>query len=282
MTPPLVSVSQLAQAIRDQPRLVLLDTRFELNAPEAGEAAYRASHLPGAHHAHLNRDLSGRASRDNGRHPLPEFKAWRQTVAQWGVAPNTPVVVYDDQGGAFAARAWWLLKQLGHTQVSVLDGGWSAWRAQGQTLSSGQVLAISSSAAYPSAATDWHSIRQAHEVLATMGQDLLIDARSPERYRGDTEPLDAMAGHIPGAKNHFFKDNLGPDGLFKPASVLRAQWSSILQGHPPEQTIHYCGSGVTACHNLLALTVAGLPGALLYPGSWSQWCNDPTRPVARA
>lgn len=282
MTTPLISASQLAQAIAGHPAPLLIDTRFELNAPEAGEAAYLAGHVPGAHYAHLNRDLSGPLLGHNGRHPLPDFDVWRHTVAQWGVTPDTPVVVYDDHGGMFAARAWWMLEQLGHAHVKVLDGGLSAWRAVGGALSTQPPPKLSHAPCYPSTTGGWHHIMQADEVLAGLGKQLLIDARAPERYRGDSEPLDAVAGHIPGARNRFFKDNLDPQGRFKPASVLKAEWSAQLEGSPPEKVIHQCGSGATACHNLLALAVAGLPGGQLYPGSWSEWCSDPRRPVARS
>ncbi len=281
MTTPLITATQLLQAIAKQPAPIVIDVRFDLSAPEAGEGAYLAGHVPGAHYAHLNRDLSGPPLGHNGRHPLPDFDAWRHTVAQWGVTPVTPVVVYDDHGGMFAARAWWLLGQLGHAHVSLLDGGLSAWLAAGGLLSTERPQRMPQAPAYPSTAAGWQNIKQAHEVLAGLGRQRLMDARAPERYRGDIEPLDAVAGHIPGAHNRFFKDNLGPQGLFKPPSVLKAEWSAKLEGTPPEQVIHLCGSGATACHNLLALAVAGLAGGQLYPGSWSEWCSDPDRPVAR-
>ncbi|MEX8518541.1 MAG: sulfurtransferase [Leptothrix sp. (in: b-proteobacteria)] len=263
-------------------RAVLLDTSFDLADGGAGEAAYRGAHLPGAFYLHLDRDLSTAKTGRNGRHPLPTREAFAATVGALGIRADTPVVVYDRQGGMFAARAWWMLRWLGHTAVAVLDGGLPAWAASGGAMESGDGTArLSAAAAYPLSAEPGMPTLLADALQAQLGRVSLIDARAADRFRGDLEPLDPVAGHIPGALNRFFKDNLGADGRFLPAEVLRAGFGALLGSQAPAQTVHQCGSGVTACHNLLAMEAAGLPGAALYPGSWSEWCSDPARPVAR-
>jgi len=223
--------------------------------------------------------LSAAKSGTNGRHPLPSREAFAATAGRFGIAPETRVVVYDRQGAMFAARAWWMLRWLGHAAVAVLDGGLPAWQRAGGALEPGAVV---------SRAREPYPLREplvgavdAATLSARLGRGRLIDARAPERFRGEVEPLDAQAGHIPGALNRFFKDNLDADGCFKPAERLRAEFEPLLAAASPSQVTHYCGSGATACHNLLAMEVAGLPGAALYPGSWSEWSADPSRPVAR-
>lgn len=260
-----------------QPTPVLLDCGFDLAEPAAGERAFAAGHLPGALYAHLDRDLSGPKGPGRGRHPLPAFGDFAATAGRWGVRPGVQVVCYDAQGGMYAARAWWLLRWLGHAAVAVLDGGLGAWQAAGGTLQAGSAEAPGA-APYP-ATTPAMPTLDATALQAALGRVRLVDARAPERYRGDTEPLDPVAGHIPGATNRFFKLNLQADGRFRPAAELRAEFDAW--GTPPEQVVHSCGSGVTACHNLLAMAHAGLPATRLYPGSWSEWCSDPARPVAR-
>lgn len=262
-------------------RLVILDASFDLADPAAGERAYAEGHLPGARYVHLDRDLSGPRTGLNGRHPLPARAAFAATAGRLGVAPGVQVVVYDRQGSSFAVRAWWLLRWLGHEAVAVLDGGLPAWQAMGGELSTTPAPA-GARPPYPERPSLVATV-DADVLLARLddGRSRVIDARAPERYRGDVEPLDPVAGHIPGAVNRFFKDNLGPDGSFKPAAQLRAEFEALLEGRPAGQVIHQCGSGVTACHNLLAMELAGLSGASLYPGSWSEWCSDPRRPVAR-
>lgn len=258
--------------------LVLLDCGFELTDPAAGERAYAAGHLPGARYAHLDRDLSGPKAPGRGRHPLPEREAFAATAGRWGVAPGVQVVCYDAQGGPYAARAWWLLRWLGHADVAVLDGGPAAWQADGGTLVS-TVPAAAARPPYPASATPAMPTVDAATLQRQLGRMRIVDARAPERFRGETEPLDPVAGHIPGATNRVFKLNLGADGRFKPAAQLRAEFDAWAT--PPGEVVHQCGSGVTACHNLLAMAHAGLDGTTLYPGSWSEWCSDPARPVAR-
>ncbi|MFM8666770.1 MAG: sulfurtransferase [Betaproteobacteria bacterium] len=258
----------------------VLDCGFDLFDTQAGERAYAAGHLPGAFYAHLDRDLSAAKSArgpvDGGRHPLPTRAQWAQRLAQWGITPDTPVVAYDDQGGCYAARAWWMLRWMGHRSVAVLDGGKAAWVADGGALDV-TVPTAAGVADYPDQAPGMATVT-ADELLQRLGRVSLVDARAGERYRGETEPLDTRAGHIPGAVNRFFKHNLQPDGRFKPVQALREDWLPLLQSGVP--VVHQCGSGVTACHNLLALAHAGLGEGVLYPGSWSEWSADPSRPVA--
>jgi len=257
--------------------LVLLDCRFDLADTATGERDWAAGHLPGAHYAHLDRDLSGARTGRNGRHPLPALADMAATAGRWGVAPGVQVVAYDAQGGPYAARAWWLLRWLGHEAVAVLDGGLAAWLAAGGTLDTAAAPATAAPP-YPAVAPSMPTI--ATEALqARLGQTTLLDARAAERFRGEVEPLDPVAGHIPGATLRFFRDNLGADGCFKPAAQLRAEYGAL--GAGAGAVVHQCGSGVTACHNLLAMMHAGYDGAVLYPGSWSEWCSDPSRPVAR-
>ena len=270
----LISVQQL-KALHPAP--VLLDCGFDLADPAAGERAWAAGHLPGAQYAHLDRDLSGPKAPGRGRHPLPAREYFAATAGRWGVAPGVQVVCYDAQGGPYAARAWWLLRWLGHDAVAVLDGGQAAWQASGGVLVT-EAPAVPPRAPYPAHGEAMPTV-DAATLLASLGRVRVVDARAPERFRGDVEPLDPVAGHIPGATNRLFKNNLAPDGRFKTAAELRAEFEAWAT--PAEQVVHQCGSGVTACHNLLAMAHAGYAGMRLYPGSWSEWCSDPSRPVAR-
>lgn len=274
----IISAQELAAHL-DDPDWRLFDCRHELEKPDAGEAAYRESHLPNAQFLHLERDLSGPKTGKNGRHPLPDPELLAAKLGQLGVSNNTQVVAYDNSGGMFAARLWWLLRWLGHENVAVLDGGIAAWRRAGQSLTAKVAAPIP-------AKFSWRLSREivnADYVQAHLrGHSMLvIDARSPERFRGENETLDRVGGHIPGAINRFFKDNLTPDGDFKSAEQLQQEFESLLRGRPVETAVSQCGSGITACHNLLALEIAGLAGARLYPGSWSEWCSDPRRPIAK-
>jgi len=270
---PLISASAL---LATAPRPVLLDCSFDLADTDAGERSYRESHLPGALYVHLDRDLSGPKTGSNGRHPLRERAQYAQWLGQLGIEPGMPVVAYDRQAGMYAARAWWVLRWMGHTEVAVLDGGLPAWERAGGALTQ-DIPPPRPAPAYPARAPAMATL-SAQELQARLADLLLIDARAPERYRGDVEPLDVAAGHIPGALNRFFKDNLQPDGRFKPAEQLRGEFAPLLDGR---EVVQQCGSGVTACHNLLAMEVAGLGSTALYPGSWSEWSSDPARPMAR-
>lgn len=274
----LVSAEQLLKALAHQPAPVLIDARFDLANPEAGQEAYLAGHIPDAHYAHLDRDLSGTKTGHNGRHPLPAFESFCQTVARWGIAPSSQVVIYDAQGSMFAARAYWMLRQIGVRSAAVLDGGLQAWLAVGGPLDQAVPPQLDT-AWHGQPVTGWRDTVQVQDLEPVVTERFLLDARAPERYRGDVEPLDAAAGHIPGAQNRCFKLNLTDDGRFKPAATLKTEFNALLGATPPQEVIHQCGSGVTACHNLLAMEVAGLKGSRLYPGSWSEWCSDPSRPV---
>ncbi len=271
---PLISASEL---LARHPQPVLVDCSFDLADPDAGERSYREAHLPGALYAHLDRDLSGAKTGRNGRHPLRERRDYAQWMGEVGIAPGTPVVVYDRQAGMFAVRAWWVLRWMGHADVALLDGGLAAWQQAGGTLSS-ELPSTAPLAHYPACAPALPTLN-ADQLQARLPELQVIDARAPERYRGEVEPLDAVAGHIPGALNRFFKDNLQADGRFKPPEQLRAEFAPLLDGHP---VVHQCGSGVTACHNLLAMEVAGLNPGAIYPGSWSEWSSEPSRPMVRA
>jgi thiosulfate/3-mercaptopyruvate sulfurtransferase len=276
----LISAADLAQHIFD-PNWIVLDCRHDLSDPSAGRIGYDAGHIPNAQFAHLDIDLSDKTPGPNGefrgRHPLPDRGAFIETLCSWGVNISSQVVAYDAQGGMFAARLWWMLRWAGHEAVVVLDGGLPAWTGAGMRLSTeitskpaGDVTLRPSLALTVSA----------DDIVKNMsdGSCSLVDARAPDRYRGENETLDPIGGHIPGAKNRFFKNNLQADGYFKPANQLRTEFESVITA--PQKAIMQCGSGVTACHNLLAMEIAGLPGAALYPGSWSEWCADPSRPVA--
>ena len=274
---PLVSPERLIAALAAGAAPLVVDCSFDLADPGAGERAFEQGHLPGAIYAHLDRELAGAKTGRNGRHPLPARADWADTLARLGVTPARAVVLYDAQGGMYAARAWWMLLWAGHRAVSVLDGGLPAWKAAGGALESGGASPVAAPAPYPLGESLVAAV-DADALLKSLGRVTLLDARAGERYRGEVEPLDKRAGHIPGARSRFFKDNLDAQGRFKPAAELRAAFTAF--GAAPAQVVHQCGSGVTACHNLLAMEVAGLPGSVLYPGSWSEWSADPARPVA--
>jgi len=281
MANPLISVTELQGRMDDPGRHdVVIDCSFDLTDPAAGRAAYREGHLPGAYYLHLDNELSGPKTGTNGRHPLPDPDAFVARLKALGVNRDTQVVAYDAQGGMYAARLWWLLRWVGHGAAAVLDGGKNAWVAAGLPLER---------EATPEPETPG-DLERDKALVGTVDADtllrnlarpalLVVDARAPDRFRGENETLDPVGGHIPGAVNRFFKDNLAADGRFKPAAELRAEFGKVLGEAAPASTVMQCGSGVTACHNLLALEVAGMSGSALYPGSWSEWCADPARPV---
>jgi thiosulfate/3-mercaptopyruvate sulfurtransferase len=278
-----------AAALRElvgKPDIVILDCRFDLMNPEGGRRAYLHAHVPGARYADLNRDLSAPITPSSGRHPLPGAADFAATLDRLGVGRTTQVVAYDDCGGAFAARAWWLLRWAGHQAIAVLDGDIKAWIGSGGALESGEAKPQPSATVgrdRRSPQVDAAAVIDAAEVEARLTDPsfLLIDARATERYAGEVEPIDAVAGHIAGAVNHPFSANLAADGRFLPAPVLRQLWEKRLAGRSLTRVAAMCGSGVTACHNLLSLEVAGFRGAKLYAGSWSEWIRDPRRPIAR-
>ncbi len=275
----LTSADELAAQLVSS-ELVTVDCRFDLRDPGAGERAYLAGHLPGAVYAHLDRDLSDPNRLGRGRHPLPEADAFCATLARWGVTPRHQVVAYDANDGAHAARLWWMLRLLGHERVSVLDGGLAAWMARGKAL---EVALPRARAGKYTARFDARAIASTAVVAARMasGNGKLIDARAGERFRGEIEPIDRIPGHIPGAVNRPFANNLSADSRFKSPGVLAEEFRALLGDSPANETLLMCGSGVTACHHLLAMEHAGLRGARVYPGSWSEWISDPSRPIAR-
>ena len=277
----LIDADTLHRALQDDAP-VLLDCRYDLTDPAAGGRAFADAHLPGARHVDLATDLSGPVTDTSGRHPLPEPAVLAARLGALGITADTQVVCYDAADGSFAARAWWLLRWLGHGDVAVLDGGFAAWAAAGLPTISGDMPPVPTEApALPIRPPRVHAVA-IDEIARNLGsaRQLLVDARAAARYRGEHEPIDPVAGHIPGAVNRPFVDNLA-DGRFKPADRLAAQWQALLDRHAVDQLVVYCGSGVTACHHLLALAHAGMPGARLYAGSWSEWCRDTARPVAR-
>lgn len=275
----LISASDLVAAL-PAGDLLVVDCRFELSDPGKGERDYLAAHVPGAVYAHLDRDLSDHSRKGLGRHPLPGDAQLSALLSGWGWQPGRRVVAYDAAGGALAAaRLWWLLRLLGERNVQVLDGGWAAWLAADAPTQGGAVAKASSRVAVQIDAGAVVGYRELQDHLAARDV-LLVDARGPTRFRGDEEPLDRIGGHIPGAVNRPFADNLGADGRFKSAAVLGEEYRALLGSHAAAQVVHSCGSGVTACHNLLAMEVAGLSGSRLFAPSWSGWIEDPARPVA--
>ena len=274
----LVSTRDLDAHLFD-PDWAILDCRFDLNNPAWGEQAYAAEHIPGALYAHLDRDLSGPKTERSGRHPLPEPEALARTFSAWGIGPGTQVAAYDQANGMWASRLWWLLRWLGHTAAAVLDGGLAKWTAAGRpTLARAEQRRP---AVFTYALQD--QLRVTADELERLRQDpawRLVDVRAGERYRGEVEPIDPVAGHIPGAISGYNLANVDADGAFLAPAALRARFQQLLGETPPANVVTYCGSGVAAAHAVLAMEVAGLPGARLYPGSWSEWCRNPERPIA--
>jgi thiosulfate/3-mercaptopyruvate sulfurtransferase len=280
----LIEAGELAAMSPDD--VLIVDCRFELAVaggdPDKGEHAYRATHIPGAVYAHLNRDLSdlSREREGLGRHPLPSEQAFSRVLSRLGWRLGLQVVSYDAAGGALAAaRLWWLLRLVGIREAAVLDGGFQAWEAAGLPLESGEVRREPTNVSM-----HYDSARYIvdHQAVAAQPGQLLIDARATPRYRGEVEPIDRVGGHVPGAANRPYSDNLDAQGRYKSADQLRQEFGALLDGLPPERVVHMCGSGVTACHNLLAMEHAGLEGSRLYAPSWSGWVSDPARPVEKA
>jgi thiosulfate/3-mercaptopyruvate sulfurtransferase len=280
--PPLISAEEL-KTLLAQPgaRVMVFDCSFDLGDPGAGARAFAEAHVPGAIYLNLDTDLSAPKTGLNGRHPLPERAAFAQRMGELGLDDDTLAVVYDRNACMYAGRPWWMLRWAGHAAVRVLDGGLQAWQAAGGAVESGAV------APRPAGrftlrpplveAVDFAPLRAS----LGRGRRLIVDARAADRFRGENETLDPIAGHIPGAANRCFRDNMAADGRFKPAEQLRAEWSALMAGREPADLVQHCGSGVSGCNNLLALETAGFSGSLLYPGSWSEWCAQPGAPVAR-
>jgi thiosulfate/3-mercaptopyruvate sulfurtransferase len=274
----LISAAELANHL-NKPDWLVFDCRFSLADSSAGARAYRQGHIPGARYADLNRHLSSPVKSYTGRHPLPNFKELVQQLGEWGVSNRSQVVVYDDVGGAFAGRFWWLLRCLGHHQVALLDGGIRHWQKQQLPITTELPNIVPTQfRGYPQPQL-WLDAATVENALATR-TITLIDARTPERFNGLQEPIDPVAGHVPKAINRPFQLNLDKNGLFLPAEQLKSQFQTLINPRSPGQVVHMCGSGVTACHNLLAMEVAGLTGSRLYAGSWSEWITNKNRAVA--
>jgi thiosulfate/3-mercaptopyruvate sulfurtransferase len=274
----LISVTDLAK-YRNDPGLVIFDCRHELINADFGSKAYAESHIPGARFASIDKDLSGPLNGKNGRHPLPDPALFMDWLGSMGVSNSSQVVGYDHAGGPYGARLWWLLRWLGHPRVAVLDGGWQAWTAAGQPVT--HEVPAPKPAKFSGKPDDSRVDAQYVSQRLNSADMVLIDARASDRYHGENETIDPVAGHIPGALNRFFKDNLDAQGKFKSPEELRAAFKPLIGGAPSKKIIHQCGSGITACHNLLAMEVAGIKGSRLYAGSWSEWIADPSRPVAK-
>lgn len=278
----LISAVQLADALDAAPpgRLLVLDCGFDLGDPQAGRRAFESGHIPGARYIHLEDTLSAPKNGRNGRHPLPEPDAFVRALALLGASRDTQVVAYDNAGGMYASRLWWMLRWVGHDAVAVLDGGLAAWKATGLPVTQDeQPVAMAGDLQRRASlvgTVDYEAVR----ANLDSQERLVIDARAPDRFRGENETIDPVGGHIPGARNRLFRDNLGADGTFKPASQLCDEFRALMGDRRPDQLVSQCGSGVTACHNLLALEIAGLSGAALYPGSWSEWCAQPGARIA--
>ncbi|HEX2980752.1 MAG TPA: sulfurtransferase [Anaerolineaceae bacterium] len=271
----IISTQDLNDHLEDA-RWAIVDCRFDLLNPSFGFQDYQIGHIPGAVYAHLNDDLSSKVTPETGRHPLPDPAELVAKFSHWGIDKETRVVVYDTAGGSFAVRLWWLLKRLGHPAVAVLDGGLQKWTAEDRSLRSGietRPAAVFEGSVQPG----WVANAEEVEAIRNDAGFRLIDARSPARFWGEEEPIDPVAGHIPGAVNRFHGDNLNAQGTFKSPEALREEFSQLLSGISPEKAVVYCGSGVTSLHHLLAMEIAGLPGARVYAGSWSEWIRDPRR-----
>ena len=274
---PLISANQLENLLESRANILLCDCSFDLTQTSAGYEAYVAGHIPAAIYIHLDKDLSAAKTGANGRHPLPTPDSWAKTRQRLGIAPNIYVIAYDSQGSMFASRLWWMLRAIGHDKVQVLDGGLASWKGQLSTLTNAPIPLDE-----PLTALEYQGLvllKEVHDNLVTQN-NIVLDARASDRFHGQNETIDPVAGHIPGALNRFFKDNL-LSGKFKSPEVLRQEFSELLGNTQAAQVIHQCGSGVTACHNQLAMEAAGLGGSRLYAGSWSEWCADPQCPVER-
>ena len=275
----LIDPATLIRHLTD-PNWIVVDTRFDLTEPAKGEQQYLDSHIPGARYAHLDRDLSGEKTGSNGRHPLPTVDQMRSRFGAIGISSGRQVAIYDADSGMYAARLWWMLRFMGHDAVAVLDGGLARWVREGYPVRPGDEH-WTPARFEGDPRGEWRLDVAAVAAGLSDPSRVLVDARAEGRFRGEGETLDKVAGHIPGARNYFFQRNLGDDKTFKARDEIRGQWESLLGTTPPANVVMYCGSGVTACHNLLAMEHAGLSGARIFPGSWSEWSSDPARPIER-
>ena len=279
MSKMLISTQELTRHL-DDPNWVVIDTRHDLMDPHRGPKVYiEEGHIPDAHFVHVDRDLAGAHTGKNGRHPLPDLETFAKKMSRCGVSPGRQVVVYDDMGGNWAVRLWWMLRWLGHEKVALLDGQFPKWKKEFRPVQKDPPPPRSGKFV-PKPGLGWTVDASFVDHFRKRSDGALIDARNAERFNGVNEPIDPVAGRVPGAVNRFWQHNLDGEGLFKPPELLKKEFLDIIGNTPADQAVHMCGSGVTACHNIFAMELAGLGGSRLYPGSWSEWCSDPTRAVA--
>jgi len=274
----IVSAEQLAAHLND-PDWIIFDCRFTLTNTEAGRASYQQGHIPGAHYVHLDDDMSSAVTPTSGRHPLPDIPLFSEKLSAWGVDSGKQIVVYDDSFGSMAVKMWWLLRWLGHDNIALLNGNWQMWVRHKLAVTTElpkKIPALFTPYVRSELVVDTEEVDFARRERCSV----LIDARPEQRFAGEREPLDKVAGHIPGSINWVYEENLDFDGTYLPAEELRESYLKLMHSLKPQQVIHTCGSGVTACHNMLAMEIAGLHGSKLYAGSWSEWITDPARPVA--
>jgi thiosulfate/3-mercaptopyruvate sulfurtransferase len=281
----LIEAAQLKNDLESDKGLLLFDTRFELTNPKAGHESYLDGHIPSAIYVDVDHDLSSEKNGQNGRHPLPMIDQWFKTCASLGITKDSKVVIYDNQSCIFAARMWWMLRSTGHNNVRLLNGGYASWLAAGFASEKTENPRPNYSATSLSniGVNGYRGAVLASDVLnnLTSKKFVVLDARSADRFRGENETLDPVGGHIPGAINRFFKNNLDVKGQFKSADILAKEFKDLFGATPSESIIHQCGSGITACHNMFAMELAGLKSSMIYPGSWSEWCADPARPIEK-
>lgn len=279
-TSPLISAANLQECIRDNSGIVIVDCRFELSHPAAGRRMYREGHIPNAVYADLDQDLAGPVTASTGRHPLPDWAEFVRKLGEWGIDQETPVVIYDQAEGAYAARLWWMLAWLGKSNVALLNGGYAHWLEAGYPVTKTAPAPVKREFEARPGQQSTIGTKELRDALTGDSPPLLVDARGSARFSGEVEPIDARAGHIPGACNLPFTQNLGPDGLWKAPSELRAVWERATGQEAGSSWISMCGSGVTACHLAFAAKIAGISPPRLYIGSWSEWIRDPGRPIA--
>jgi thiosulfate/3-mercaptopyruvate sulfurtransferase len=281
----LIEAAQLKNDLESDKDLLLFDTRFDLTNPKAGYESYLDGHIPSAIYVDVDHDLASEKNGQNGRHPLPMIEQWIKTCASLGITKNSNVVIYDNQSCIFAARMWWMLRSTGHNNVRLLNGGYASWLAAGFASEKTENPRPNYSATSLSniGVNGYRGAVLASDVLnnLTSKKFVVLDARSADRFRGENETLDPVGGHIPGAINRFFKNNLDVKGQFKSADILAKEFKDLFGATPSESIIHQCGSGITACHNMFAMELAGLNSSMIYPGSWSEWCADPARPIEK-